>query len=618
MADDDFRALPIYSAWIQRPEVSSPTPGREVDSSLKATRIQGGIFEQDMIPLHRPLDAVQLLTTTIQSLPNEVLTDILRSVCAVVAPPPPHTPVGPGVLLDIPPPMSKFSETPKFSALIATILSLVCKRWRLVILSDLILWSDIIISRHGVQTTTLDHALKWAIIYATRSNPTPISISVTSFFGSPEAPAYLAQFININGERIRELKAYLRMTDDFTRDFEKLQSPMPNLEVLEIGCSPDWGTPRGVELPQLFSRKYPLLKHLSIQHFTVVPPRAFTNLATLVLSYSHGRVRFEDFLALISGSPRLETLWIKRYGVVRSMSSDPPAPVSLPRLSSITLENCDSHLILSALIIPDTATLRIMYPMHYLGRRPRNTLADAFPLEPAIIGSLKNAQTLSYGVDETTAVLFFKDSQGQKLVHVEQAHKVPNLVLFPFGRQADGFFNTRFQDLFALDQAADLFGSLTALELDLRGLPNHGIGGSHLPFWLAFFESTPLLETLRVSYAYLPEMLDGLNPPNNDRKVLCPSLRTLQLDIRTGAFDLKNDWLLQVIDTTRWRGKCGSPLRDVFVYLVSSGCGQEFALPPDAVRAMFSLKDAGVENMMFSNGTSTHRFGESLFSFLLV
>ena len=108
-------------------------------------------------------------------------------------------------------------------------------------------------------------------------------------------------------------------------------------------------------------------------------------------------------------------------------------------------------------------------------------------------------------------------------------------------------------------------------------------------------------------------MLDGLNPSNNtSRKVLCPSLRTLQLDIRTGAFDLKNDWLLQVTDTTRWRGKCGSPFRDVSVYLMSSGYGHEFTLPSDAVRVMFTLRDAGVENMIFSNGNKTYSFGESL------
>ena len=37
---------------------------------------------------------------------------------------------------------------------------------------------------------------------------------------------------------------------------------------------------------------------------------------------------------------------------------------------------------------------------------------DAFPLNLTVIGSLDDIQTLSYGVDETVAVLFLKDSQG--------------------------------------------------------------------------------------------------------------------------------------------------------------------------------------------------------------
>ena len=511
-----------------------------------------------------------------------------------------------------------FSGTPKFSATAATLLSLVCRRWRLVILSDIILWSDIDISqRRPIEPNfynTFHNAVKWAVTCVSRSDPLPLSVSVSNYAGNPIAIISLVHFISGNSQRIRELKAYLRITGDHASDFNRLQSPMPNLEVLEVGCSLHWGALPGIAFPQIFSNNYPHLKHVSIQHFTSIPPRAFTNLVTLVLSYSHGRVMMDDFLALVAGSPRLEVLWVKRYLVIRSESLDPPTPVSLTRLSSITLENCDSHLILSALRIPDTAKLRIMYAMHYLGRRPRNALTDAFPLDPNIVGSLDSIRALSYGVDETTAVLFLKDSQGNKLVHVEQGQISPYLGPFPLARQYDALLRTRFHDLFALEQAADLLGSLTTLELDLRGLPNHITGGSRLSFWLAFFESTPQLEVLHASYLYAPQMMDGLNPSNNTaRKVLCPSLRTLQLDIRSGAFDLKNDWLLQVVDATRWRGKCGSPFRDVFVYLMSSGYGHDFTLPSDAVYAMFSLRDAGVENMSFSNGTTTYTFGGFLY-----
>ena len=329
------------------------------------------------------------------------------------------------------------------------------------------------------------------------------------------------------------------------------------------------------------------------------------------MSQSHDRVTLGNFLALIADNPRLEKLWVKKYKIAKSASPHPPAPVSLPRLSSITPENCDSHLILSVLRIPNTATLRIMYALRYVTRRVRNSLADAFPLNPTIVGSLKRVQVLLYDVDETTAILFLKDSQGKKLVHVEQGHKVPELGPLLIGRRFPSFFDTDFRGLFALDQAADLFASLTTLQLDLRGLPNYDIGDSGLSFWLSFFRSAPLLEVLRASYLPMPPMLDGLNLSNNNRTVLCPSLRKLQLDIRTGAFDLKNDWLLQVIDTTLWRSRCGSPFREVFVYLMSSGYGHEFMLPPDAVRAMFSLRNAGVKKMVFSNGTTSHKFGES-------
>ena len=555
---------------------------------------------------------VQLFVTPIQSLPNELLSDILRSACTTTENPPPHTPAGACMILLIPPPTSTFSETPKFSISTVTLLSSVCKRWRHVILADLVLWSDIDISRRRPAETNIYDALRWGMACVDRSNPVPMSISVSNRTEDPMAMIHLINFINGNSRRIRELKAYMRVTGDLANDFKHLQSPMPILEVLELGCSPYWGTVPGATLPQLFSHHYPRLKHVSIQHFTTIPPRAFANLVTLVLSYSNGRVMLDNFLALVAGSPRLEVLWVKRYQIVQPANSHLLAPVSLPRLSSITLENCDSHLILNALRLPDTATLRVMYAMYHLGRRPRNTLSDAFPLNPTIIGSLNNIRTLSYGVDETVAVLFLKDSQGNKLVHVEQGHNLPDVGLFghvgPYT-----VLKTSFHDLFVPEQAADLLGSLTTLELDLRGLPNNDMGGSRLSFWLAFFEGSPRLEVLRAAYAYVPKMLDGLNPSNNaSRKVLCPSLRTLQLDIRTGAFDLKNDWLLQVVDTARWRGKCGIPFRDVSVYLMLSGYGRDFTLPSDAVRAMFTLREAGVENMTFSNGNKTYTFGESL------
>jgi len=562
-----------------------------------------------MITLRRQLDTVQLFLAPIQSLPNEVLSDILRSACTTIEKPPPHIPARHGTLLFIPPPMSMFSETPKFSTSIATLLSLVCKRWRLVILADLILWSNIDIqSVEG----NLQSPVKRAIAYAIRSHPVPMSVSVSNCTQNPSAVMYLAYFIDNTSQRIRELKVYLRMAGGPSNEFNQLQAPMPNLEVLELGCSPYGGVPVGLALPQLFSHNYPRLKHVSIQHFTSIPPRAFTDLVTLVLSHSNGRVMLNDFLALVADSPRLEVLWLKRYLVTQPANSHTPTSVSLPRLSSITLENCDSHLILSVLRLPDTATLRIMYAMYHLGRRPRNALSDAFPLNSTIVGSLNKIRTLSYGVDDTTAVLFLKDPEGNKLVHAEQGHNLPDLGPLPFARQHAVWLKTSFHDLFALEQAVDLLGNLTTLELDLRGLPNHDMGGSRLSFWLAFFESSSRLEVLRASYTYLPTMLDGLNPSNNAaRKVLCPSLRTLQLDIRTGVFDLKSDWLLQVIDTTRWRGKCGIPFRDVSVYLMSSGYGHEFTLPSDAVRAMFTLRAAGVENMIFSNGSKTYRFGES-------
>lgn len=234
---------------------------------------------------------------------------------------------------------------------------------------------------------------------------------------------------------------------------------------------------------------------------------------------------------------------------------------------------------------------------------------DTFPLDPTIVGPLKRTRVLSYGVDENTAVLFLKDSRGKKVVHVEQGDQGPGQPLVR-GR----LFGTSFHSMWALNQTANLFTGLTTLELDLQGLPDHEMEGMNLSFWLAFFKSTPLLESLHAFYLTVPPMLDGLNPSNNGRDIPCPFLRTLQLDIRTRASDLKEDWLLQVIDTARWRGKCRSPFRDVFVNLVSSHYGTKFTLPPDAVRAMFTLRAAGVENMVFSNGTTTQQFGESSIS----
>ena len=150
--------------------------------------------------------------------------------------------------------MSKFSKTPKFSPFIATLLSLVCRRWCLVILSNFILWSDVIVFPSRTRMTNSGSAFKWAVTCAICSYPTLMSISITNFSGSPIPTMHLTNFININRQRIRELKAYLRTI----RDFMALQCPMPNLGVLEVGCSRDWESPPDVGLPLLFPCNYPI------------------------------------------------------------------------------------------------------------------------------------------------------------------------------------------------------------------------------------------------------------------------------------------------------------------------------------------------------------------------
>ena len=81
------------------------------------------------------------------------------------------------------------------------------------------------------------------------------------------------------------------------------------------------------------------------------------------------------------------------------------------------------------------------------------------------------------------------------MAHIEQGHDFPDLGQVTLVRRCASL-TTGFHDLFVLEQAAGLLGNLTTLELDLRGLPNHDMGGSRLSFWLTFFES-------RKYYAFL-------------------------------------------------------------------------------------------------------------------
>lgn len=84
---------------------------------------------------------------------------------------------------------TKFSETPKFSTSAATMLSLVCKRCS---------------PRRPIeQNPSFLDAVRWADTCLTRSDPLPVSISICT--GDPMAMISLAQLINNNGQRIREL-----------------------------------------------------------------------------------------------------------------------------------------------------------------------------------------------------------------------------------------------------------------------------------------------------------------------------------------------------------------------------------------------------------------------------
>ena len=249
------------------------------------------------------------LYSKVAPLPDHILSSILEKACVVepeLAPPPwKHS--------------SVFYGFPEFSAFTARTLSSVCTRWRLLLLSNPIVWSDVRV------TIRRPENLLWMEACLVRSGPSPIGCTIQ--IDQPERiPGIdLTKVIARHQSAIRCLKVNPRTKEEF----RFLTLGMDNLERLHI----DAGAKASNCLPTCHLKK---LRAVVLQNLHSVPPKVLFNITDLTLSDITFPVPAVTLVEMFQESQTLEVVRIIKTDVTEGPQR---CLVSLPNLKLLCVSS---------------------------------------------------------------------------------------------------------------------------------------------------------------------------------------------------------------------------------------------------------------------------------------
>ena len=322
------------------------------------------------------------------ALPDDLLYRILERACVIQAEAVPSPWEHP----------SAFYGSPGFSSVTARTLSGVCRRWRSLLLSNPLVWSDV------RMTVSRPENLSWlgACLDRSASSSAGCTVQIDQPDLVPEVD--IANLISEHPHNIRRLKINLR----FGRDCDVLALKMEYLERLHIIAGPEIS---GHDIPNV--SHFEKLHTVILENFPTVPHLVFFNITdlTLIKTTTSQRGLFDLFRA----NQTLEAVRI----IHTAVGELPERPlVSLPRLKLLCISHSTPVGVLGVLSpLPDTAQVII----HGFSTDLVHSGIDALRHPFCIFGSENPFRKASISMLPRETSVIFNTDDGASLKVIAQA-----------------------------------------------------------------------------------------------------------------------------------------------------------------------------------------------------
>ena len=385
-------------------------------------------------------------------------------------------------------------------------LSLVCKKWQSTVLGDGTLWETLPVhmSRADCQESTM------TVLERSKRTMLDVSIIWEDDLNSP-CEAIFSK-ISKNFDRIKSL----HFVTASLGTLHNLCTPAPNLEMLEI-----FTAEQPTELEFLFGGNLPALQSLALAGLPSWPLGLFSNLKDLclVLPPSNPTVKVSSLIDIMSRSPGLKQ--IKMSGFLSLDHDSPPSSlVCLPNLRKLTMHDCDSVTVLSHMIIPGAANIKII-----INHRRMRTAMHLPSCNCHILSSVpENMSTLGFLTESAMFVLRQNREAGFGIGFYQSRSSLPSLRVLDLSASISPFAR---QSIEVLASHQQHFRNIKDLSIVLSA-------GAAVR-WSRLLHGFRRLERLSVAAHHASSILSALVVLGQDGRPICPALR--QLDIHEKGCD---------------------------------------------------------------------------------
>ena len=425
---------------------------------------------------------------SVETLPSEVLSAIFRFTLG--RPPPRSHPI-------------QLLAHHRARIRVLTELSLVCKRWRITALGDGTLWTTLPIdmSRADCQRSAT------AVLERSKQAMLDVSIICNDTLNLSHETLFSEISKNIN--RIKSLH-FSTTSPEMLRN---LSVSAPNLQALEI-----YTALQPTELGFLFGGDLPALRSLVLGGLPSWPLGLFSNLKDLclVLPPSHPTANVSSLIDVMAGSPGIER--IKMSGFLSVVDDSPPSSlVRLPNLRKFTMRDCDSATVLSRMVIPATADVKVVIHHHKM-----RTAMGILSRDCHILRSVPEISALGFLTKSTTFVLQQDHKIGFGIGFYRSRSSQPTLRIMDRSASVGSFAR---RSITVLAKHPQHFRNIKDLSVALSS-------GGTVP-WSTLLRSFEQLERLSMIALHAPSLLSALMLIGEDSHPVCPVLK--QLHIRERA-----------------------------------------------------------------------------------
>ena len=384
--------------------------------------------------------------------------------------------------------------------------SLVCRKWRSIVLGDGTLWAAL-----AVQTSRADCQESTATILE-RSKRAIVDVSIICDDNLDSPHETIFSEISKSFGRVKSLRFHTTTPGALCT----LSMPALKLEALEI-----FTAEQPKELGPFFGGDLPALRSLALAGFSSWPLGPLPSLKDLclILSPSNPTAKISSLIDVMSGSPNIER--IKLGGFLSMENDSPPSSLAhLPNLQNFTMRDCDSAKVLSHMIIPATADIKIVADhrrMRAAMRIPSRHyhILLSVPVDISAAGFLKESTTFVLQQDQKIGfgIGFYRSRSSQPTLRV-------------FDRSASIELFAR-RSIEVLARHPHYFANIKDLSLPLSA-------SAAVP-WSRLLRGFERLERLNVVALHAPSILTALMVTGQDDHRICPTLK--QLDIHDKGDD---------------------------------------------------------------------------------